>query len=537
MAATIHELSSTKELNARSEDAHDASAGESDIVQISSFSFLSLMVGISLAVFLIALDRTIIANAIPLITNEFKSPDDAGWYGSAYLLTACAFQPIFGRVFAHFNVRWSFLAALLIFELGSLICGVAPNSDVLIVGRALAGIGCAGVFAGCLVIIAMTTSLSVRPVYMGVIGSVSGIGNVCGPLIGGAFTSNATWRWCFYINLPVGGVTCILLLLFFHPSQSTRGQGGFLTRVLRLDLVGNFILTVTVVMLLLALQWGGIKYGWGSSRIIGLLTASGVGFVIFGLWQHRKGAEALTPLYIMAKRGVAAGIGVMFFLSGAFLVHSYYLPYWFQAVRGRTPVQSGVDVTPYVATTFVFSMVAGIIVRKTGYFTPPSILGCAIGCVGCGLLTTLHVDTGTAVWAGYQVLTAAGMGMTMQQPIIAVQATIDPGLVAIGSAMVLFAQGLSGAIFVSVANNILRNELARNLVALHVPNVNKILAAGATDVRELVPLEYKGPLVEAYNEALMKVFIMAIPLCGIALLFALGLPWVSLKKKQAERTG
>ncbi|OAF99610.1 major facilitator superfamily transporter [Paraphaeosphaeria sporulosa] len=533
MTATIHELNSTKELSQRSDDVQDESAGEPEIVQISPFSFISLMVGISLAVFLIALDRTIIANAIPLITDEFNSPDDAGWYGSA---ATCAFQPIFGRVFAHFDIRWSFLAALLIFELGSLICGVAPNSDVLIIGRALAGIGCAGVFAGCLVIIAMTTSLSVRPVYMGVIGSVSGIGNVCGPLIGGAFTSNATWRWCFYINLPVGGVTCILLLLFFHPSKSNRGQERFLTRVLRLDLIGNFILTVTVVMLLLALQWGGIEYGWGSSRIIGLLAASGVGFVIFGLWQHRKGTEALTPLYIMTQRGVAAGIGVMFFLSGAFLVHSYYLPYWFQAVRGRTPVQSGVDVTPYVATTFVFSMLAGIAVRKIGYFTPPSILGCAIGCVGCGLLTTLQVDTGTAVWAGYQVLTSAGMGMTMQQPIIAVQATIDPALVSIGSAIILFAQGLSGAIFVSVANNILRNELARKLVALNVPNVNKILAAGATDVRELVPLEYKGPLVEAYNDALMKVFMMAIPLCGIALLFALRLPWVNLKKNQAGKT-
>ncbi|KAJ4348481.1 uncharacterized protein N0V89_009856 [Didymosphaeria variabile] len=421
MADTNHELSSTKELHERPADAPSEHASESDIVHISPFALLSLMVGISLAAFLVALDRTIVANAIPYITNEFKSPDDAGWYGSAASLES---------------------------------------------------------------------------------------------------------------------LTTILLLLFFHPSKTNRGQeGSFVTRILRLDLIGNLILTATVVMLLLVLQWGGIEYRWGSSRIIGLLVASGVGFVLFGLWQHKKGAEALTPLSIMANRGVAASIGVMFFLSGAFLVHSYYLPYWFQAVRGRTPVQSGVDLTPYVATSFVFSMIAGIAVNKLGYFTPPTIIGCAIGCVGCGLLTTLHVDTSTATWAGYQVLTSAGMGMAMQQPIIAVQAILEPDLISIGSAIVLFAQGLSGAIFVSVANNVLRNELAQNLVKLRIPNVSGILAAGATDVRELVPQAFRLPLIEAYNDALSKVFIMAIPFCGIALLFALGLPWVSVKKKQAERGG
>lgn len=364
----------------------------------------------------------------------------------------------------------------------------------------------------------------------------SGIGNVSGPLIGGAFTSNATWRWCFYVNLPVGAVTCILLLLFFHPSEAKHGrEGSFITRILRLDLIGNFILTVAVVMLLLVLQWGGIEYSWGSGRIIGLLVASVICFVIFGLWLRYKGADALTPLFILKNRGVATGIGVMFFLSGAFLVHSYYLPYWFQAVRGRTPVQSGVDVTPYVATTFVFSMIAGISVNRTGYFNPPSILGTAIGCIGCGLLTTLKVDTSTAKWAGYQVLTAVGMGTTMQQPILAVQAMVDPSLVSISSAMVLFAQGLSGAIFVSVGNNILRNQLTSKLIAIKIPNIDEILAAGATDVRDLVPVEFRAPLTEAYNSALSKVFIMGIPLIAIALLFALAMPWVNLKKKAAER--
>ena len=306
-------------------------------------------------------------------------------------------------------------------------------------------------------------------------------------------------------------------------------------RILRLDLIGNFILIVTVVMLLLVLQWGGIDYAWNSSRVIGLLVAAGIGFIGFGFWQHMKGAEALTPLWIMAKRTVVASIGVMFFLSGALLVHTYYLPYWFQAVRGRTPVQSGVDLVPYVATNFVFSMIAGIAVNKTGFFTAPAMLGPVIACIGCGLLTTLRVDTSTAAWAGFEVLTGAGMGMAMQQPIIAVQAVLEPAVVSIGNAIVLFAQSLSGAIFVSVANNILRNQLAHNLKVSGVPNISEILGAGATDVRDLVPQQYATQLVGDYNDALSKVFIMSIPFCGLALLFALGLPWINLKKKQVER--
>lgn len=333
----------------------------------------------------------------------------------------------------------------------------------------------------------------------------------------------------------MGAVTTILLILFFHPSREGRGHdGSFVRRVMKLDLLGSFILIVTVVLLLLVLQWGGIEYRWGSARIVVLLVLSALGFLVFGLWQRKKGTEALTPLSLMANRAVAAGIGETFFLSGALLVYAYYLPYWFQAVRGRTPVQSGVDLVPYVVTNFVFTLIAGTAVQQTGFFSPPAILGPVVACVGCGLLTTLHVDTTTAKWVGFEVLTAAGMGLAIQQPIIAVQAVLEPSLQPIGNAVVVFAQSLSGAVFVSVANNILRNQLAENLQAVGVPNVSAILGAGATNVRDLVPQQYVARLVEAYNDALSKVFIMTIPFCGIALIFALGLPWVNIKKKTTQ---
>lgn len=190
------------------------------IVYPSPWSFALLMVGICAACFTVALDRTIVATAIPRISDHFHSPEDVGWYGSAYLLvssiprsihragttlfirlqTACAFQPLFGRVFAHFSLRWSFLLVLFLFELGSLICGVATSSKMLIVGRAIAGCGCAGVFSGSLIVISNSLPLPKRPMFIAMTGAIFGLGTVAGPLIGGAFTSNASWRWCFYIN-------------------------------------------------------------------------------------------------------------------------------------------------------------------------------------------------------------------------------------------------------------------------------------------------------------------------------------------------
>jgi MFS family permease len=163
---------------------------------------LARQIALCLAVFCVSLDNTILATAIPRITDHFKSLDNIGWYGSDYLLTSCAPQLIFGKLYTFYNIKWIFLAALFIFELGSLVCGVAPTSTALIIGRAIAGVGSAGIFSGGLVIIAKTVPLHQRPSYTGALGSMYGIASVAGPLMGGAFTDRLTWRWCFYITYP-----------------------------------------------------------------------------------------------------------------------------------------------------------------------------------------------------------------------------------------------------------------------------------------------------------------------------------------------
>ena len=328
----------------------------------------------------------------------------------------------------------------------------------------------------------------------------------------------------------------VILLLFFHPPKQTKANQPFWKRVLDLDLPGNGILITAVAMLLLALQWGGTKHPWKSPSIIGLLVGSGFESLVFIAWLKFRGSQALVPLHIINQRTVAASLVFAFFGASVLFIHCYYLPYWFQAIRNDSPIQSGLHLLPYVATTFFFTLVAGIVVTKTGYYNPPTLLGPVLTTVGCGLLTTLAVNTSTAKWAGFQVFTAAGTGLTMQLGLVAVQAVLPPEIASIGSALIFFAQSLAAAIFISVGSSLLRNELLSGLSAAHIPGVNitEILSVGATEVRGKVPRGELERFLIIYNNSLQKLFIMSIPLAVLGLVAASPMEWRNLKHSKGR---
>ena len=325
------------------------------------------------------------------------------------------------------------------------------------------------------------------------------------------------------------------MILFFRPHNDVReSDKPLLEKILALDLTGNLLLIVAAVMLFLALQFNEQYWAWGSARIVGLLVGCGITAILFVLWQRRQGDKALLPPRIILQRSVAASCLGAFFIYGTFLVHAYYLPIWFQAIKNDTAIMSGVSLITYVAGNALFSIIAGISVSKFGYFAPPAIIGAAIGTVGSGLLSTLQVDSGAGQWVGYQVITSAGLGMAIQQGVIAVQTVLPLEQVPIGIGAIISMQSLGGAVFVSVGNNILQNILGQASAAENLPGIDikAVIAAGATQFRSIVPEQSLPALLVAYNYALQRVFITAIPLSGLAFIVALGLEWRSVRDKK-----
>ncbi|KAF3404136.1 Efflux pump roqT, partial [Talaromyces pinophilus] len=403
--------------------------------------------------------NSIIATAIPKITDQFNSLDDVGWYGSV---------------------------SIFLFELGSLICGVAQNSVTLIIGRAVAGMGSAAIFSGAFIILAHSVPLERRPMYSGFIGSMYGIASVAGPLLGGAFTDKVTWRWCFFINLPIGAVTLLVIAIFFPDPQVKRESEPWSQRFRRFDPLGNLIFMPAIICLLLVMQWGGTTYAWNSWRVI----------LLFCLlyWQQDF---ATVPPRIFLKRTVWSAAIFTFCIGAAFLSSVYYLPIWFQAVKNASAVDSGVMNLPLLISNVVASIISGVAVTTFGYYTPFMLLPSVITPISYGLMTTFHPNTPHSKWIGYQVLAGFGIGFGVQQPLIAVQVLLNIADVPTGTALMVFMQVPGGALFVSVDENVFSNKLVQYIV----------------------------------EDAITRTFIVGAAMAGISIIGALVVEWTSVKGK------
>ncbi|KAJ7735121.1 major facilitator superfamily domain-containing protein [Mycena maculata] len=536
-STTSLEIQTSRDENEKKAAPPHLNDAEDGVEYPAGLKLFLITLALCLSVFLVALDNTIIATAIPKITDQFDSLDDVGWYGSAYLLTTAAFQLLFGRFYSFLSIKWVYVTAISIFELGSLICGVAPSSKALIIGRAIAGLGSAGIFSGALIIVANTVPLGKRPMYTGLIGAMYGIASVAGPLMGGVFTDKVTWRWCFYINLPIGGVTLFVITLFFKaPGAARKGESMRLVdRIMQFDPFGTIIFIPAIVCLLLALQWGGSKYPWADGRIIALFVIFGVLISAFITIQIWKQDQATVPPRILKQRSILTGAWFALCLGSSFFILVYFLPIWFQAIKGVSAVKSGIDNLPMILSLVISSLIAGGVITAVGYYTPFMILSSLLMAVGAGLISTFGVSTGHAHWIGFQVIYGLGVGFGMQQPIMAAQTVLSLQDIPTGTSLIMFMQTLGGALFVSVAQNVFSNKLSSGL-ASQVPGVDSsiVLSAGATSLRDSISAEFLPAVLAVYNQALISAFYVSVAMAALSLLGALTIEWRSVKGKNIE---
>jgi EmrB/QacA subfamily drug resistance transporter len=458
--------------------------------------FIALMLGM----FLAALDQTIVSVALPHIVTDLGGLNHFSWVVTSYLLASTLSTPIYGKLGDMFGRKPVFLVAILIFLGGSMLAGLSQTMAELIGFRALQGIGAGGLMVGAQAIIADIVPPRERGRYMGLIGSVFAIASVAGPLLGGFLVDNLSWRWVFYVNVPIGIVAVVIVTTRLHLHTPHRSH--------RIDYLGATLLTGGVGALILLATWGGTEYPWGSSEIVGLGIVGVVLLAAF-VWQERRAAEPILPLQLFRSRIFSVANAMGFTIGMAMFGAIIFLPLFLQIVYGVSATSSGLRTTPLMAGLLVAAILSGRAISRIGRYRPFPIAGTAVLVVGMFLLSLLGVDTPPWVASAYMVVVGVGLGLVMQVLVLAVQNDARPEEVGVATASATFFRSMGGAFGVAIFGAIFASRLSNQLASLP-RTVTARLGSGVqlnpTQIDQL-PARVHDEVVHAFAHSLSGVFL------------------------------
>ncbi|KAL6831876.1 major facilitator superfamily domain-containing protein [Trichoderma camerunense] len=539
-AVLSHDLHASSDLDvplqAQNEESEKAEEGED---YMTGFKLWLMLLSLVFSIFLISLDITIVATAIPAITNQFHGLEDQAWYSAIYLMTSGGFQSTWGKIYQYFPLKISFLGAMAVFGIGSLICGAAPSSTVFIIGRTIAGIGAGGVSSGAYTICAYISEPKKRAVHTAILGAILGIGSILGPLLGGVFSEKSTWRWCFYINLPIGVLPIASIILFFNtPKASKPREAPMKEKLLQLDPLGTIILMGAIITYLMAVHYGGQIDSWNSARVIGLLVASIVFFIIFAIVEHWQDERAMVIPRLFVKRDIGVALFYTFFQGGALFSMIYYFPLYFQAIRGTDPVISAVHNLPFIIAAMALAVGSGIFISNTGLATPVMVGGSAIATFGCGLCYLFDLNTRAGVWIGIQIVVGIGLGCAFQVPIMVGQVSVDETDLPAATAMILCFQTIGGAIWVSASQSVFINRMLI-AVSQFAPSVDpkQVVSTGAGELRKVFGSDEILGILSAYLAGIRAAYLLCCAVAGASLLVGVFLPWNRLDTHALKEAG
>ncbi|KAI8073097.1 major facilitator superfamily domain-containing protein [Gongronella butleri] len=526
---------SSDEFDSQSEIYHEP--------KVSSVRFALVFIGLIFGFFMSALDQTIVITALGRISSEFNATNDVGWVGSAYLLTMSGFQPIYGIFADIIGHKAVYLIAITVFLIGSVLCGLANSMFMLIMSRAVQGIGGAGLITIVLIIVTDVVSPRERAKYQGFLGVALGTATVAGPLIGGLFADANLWRWSFYMNVFIGSIAIAIIVVFFRNDMYVNHRATELplwTKIRRVDYASIAFLMPGAICLLVALQTGGEQLTWNTPVV---LTLFGVGvlcwilFVVSEIWLVKH--NPVMPRRMVLSRSSLA-IFIAQFAGGATdYAMMYFVPLHFQIVRGDTAVQSALELLSFFVSAVVAGLISGILISWTGRYRIFLWIGCALTVVGSALIATSAVDTNIIHQYVYLAVQGTGVGLCKQSFVVAGQAVVDEKDLSLATSHGQFFRILGGAVGISVSATLFRFNMALGLHDL-MERLHMKLTVKNINVIHALPPSVRLQVQQVAVGALDKIYLFAAISSGIALIAVLFVKhsdiWKPENKEEANRT-